>query len=455
MSQVTKNAAEHLALNDGDASWALLERIVNSPRFQRAARLREFLLYVGRRTIREHCDQIHEQEIGAEVFGRPPNYDTSIDNIVRVNATEVRKRVEAYFEAEGADEPIILDIPRGSYKPMFRSRVAEPSVLPAISEPEVYREPIPVPPPEPTAVAAVRQLAHPRILAAAALVILVLSLACVTLWIQNRNLHRSLYFRDSNPALASFWSQILDSRPDTDVVLADTSFALIEDILKKPIPLKDYLDRRYVSQIQSGDQTQQLSQDRRDDLNLILARNYGSVGDFRVAQRIAALDPLAHNIHVNYALEYTAALLKKDNVILIGSRKSNPWVDLFASNLNFTIEYDPDSHVSQVRNRSPRQGEQATYATPPPPDSSSGYSVVSYLPSSDQTGKVLIIAGTGSEATEGAGEFVTSEEQLSNFQKLLHVGKLPYFEVLLKTTHLSATPLNSTVIAYRTYPGDR
>jgi len=112
------------ALKDSDA-WALLERIVNSPRFQRAARLREFLLYVGRRSIREHCDQINEQEIGTEVFGRPPNYDTNIDNIVRVNATEVRKRVEAYFEAEGAREPVILEIPRGSYKPVFRNRAAE------------------------------------------------------------------------------------------------------------------------------------------------------------------------------------------------------------------------------------------------------------------------------------------------------------------------------------------
>jgi hypothetical protein len=452
--QVTESAADNLAPKDGDPSWALLERIVNSPRFQRAARLREFLLYVGRRCIQEHCDQISEQEIGTEVFGRPPNYDTNIDNIVRVNATEVRKRVEAYFEAEGAQEPVILEIPRGSYKPMFRNRAAEPSPAPTMPEPERPQE---APAslldaqPEPAATRRARSKNRSGRIATA-VIILALSSACVALWIQNRNLHRSLYVWESNPVLASFWSQILEAGPKTDVVLADTSFALIEDILKKPIPLKDYLDRRYVSQIQSGDRTQQLSQDRRDDLNLILARNYGSVGDFRVAQRIAALDPLARNIRVNYALEYTAALLKQDNVILIGSRKSNPWVDLFASGLNFTVEYDPDRGVSQVRNGTPRPGEQEAYSAPPPPDSSSGYSVVSYLPNPGQAGKVLIIAGTGSEATEGAGEFITSEEQLANFQKLLHVDKLPYFEVVLKTTHLSATPLNSTIVAYRIYP---
>ncbi len=465
MLQATEGKADDLALKDPDAAWALLERVVNSPRFQRAARLREFLLFVGRRSIREHSDQIAEQEIGTEVFGRPPNYDTNIDNIVRVNATEVRKRVEAYFEAEGAQEQVILEIPRGSYKPVFRRRFAAPEPAVGLTKPEPQPEPQPEPLPDP--VATIAKPEAPQVPAeaiparqlrsgiAATLVILALSCACGALWFQNRQLHRSLYAWKANPTLASFWSQLLDARPDTDVVLADTSFALVEDILKKPIPLKDYLDRRYVSEIQSQAQSQQMSPDRREDLNLILARNYGSVGDFRVAQRLAALDPLGRNIHVNYALEYTAAQLKQDNVILIGSRKSNPWVDIFSSNLNFTIEYDPDRQVSLVRNHAPQAGEQQTYVAPATADSSSGFSVVCYLPNPGQAGKVLIIAGTGSEATEGAGEFITSEEQLATFRRLLHVDKLPYFEVLLKTTHLSATPLNATIVAYRTYPSAR
>ena len=451
---MTEGKADDLALKDADAAWALLERIVNSPRFHRAARLREFLLFVGRRSIRERCDQIAEQEIGTEVFGRPPNYDTNIDNIVRVNATEVRKRVEAYFEAEGAHEPVLLEIPRGSYKPVLRLRFAAPAPAPTAPGFVPHKEPV-ASPILPEATAASSELpASPGLGSwiAAALVILALTSACVTLWIQNRQLHRSLYAWKSNTELASFWSQVLDARPATDVILADTSFALVEDILKKPIPLNDYLDRRYVSEIQSQAQSQQLSPERREDLNLILARNYGSVGDFRVAQRLVALDPLGRNIHVNYALEYTAAQLKQDNVILIGSRKSNPWVDIVSSNLNFTIEYDPDRQVSLVRNRAPEAGEQQTYVAPATADSSSGFSVVCYLPNPGQAGKLLIIAGTGSEATEGAGEFITSGEQLASFRRLLHVEKLPYFEVLLKTTHLSATPLNSTIVAYRTYP---
>ena len=46
----------------------------------------------------------------------------------------------------------------------------------------------------------------------------------------------------------------------------------------------------------------------------------------------------------------------------------------------------------------------------------------------------------------------TALQQLANFQRLLHVGKLPYFEVLLRTTHLNGTPMDAKIVAYRTYP---
>jgi hypothetical protein len=64
----------------------------------------------------------------------------------------------------------------------------------------------------------------------------------------------------------------------------------------------------------------------------------------------------------------------------------------------------------------------------------------------------LILAGTGSEATEAGGEFITSEDQLARFQSLLHMTALPYFEVLLRTSHLNGTPMDATIVAYRTYP---
>ena len=103
----------------------LVERIAASEQFRRSARLRDFLLYVGRQSLIDGCPEIHEQEIGTNVFGRSPSYIRSQDNIVRVNATELRKRIDLYFSTEGAHERLILEIPRGGYKPVFHWRLTQ------------------------------------------------------------------------------------------------------------------------------------------------------------------------------------------------------------------------------------------------------------------------------------------------------------------------------------------
>ena len=69
--------------------------------------------------------EIHEQEVGHKVFGRPRDYDTGSDNIVRVHASMLRKRLEQYFAEDGAAEPVIVEIPRGNYAPVFHERAVE------------------------------------------------------------------------------------------------------------------------------------------------------------------------------------------------------------------------------------------------------------------------------------------------------------------------------------------
>ena len=110
----TSNTATEEALDQPsiDERLALINRIAGSVHFKRSTRLRGFLLYVGHESLKGGRPEIHEQEIGAKVFGRDSSYDRSQDNIVRVNATELRKRIELYFATEGLDEPLILDIPR-------------------------------------------------------------------------------------------------------------------------------------------------------------------------------------------------------------------------------------------------------------------------------------------------------------------------------------------------------
>ena len=103
-------------------SRELLERIAASNPFQKSKRLRELLLFLGERSLRDPYCTLREQEIGVEVFGRPPDYDTSHDTLVRVHVSQLRKKLQDYFLAEGRKEPLVIEIPKGSYVPVFRPR---------------------------------------------------------------------------------------------------------------------------------------------------------------------------------------------------------------------------------------------------------------------------------------------------------------------------------------------
>ena len=105
-----------------DPRRALLSRVAASASFAKAPRLRKLLLYLGESALTTPQLALTEQQVGVAVFDRPPGYDTSADTIVRVQASEIRKRLKYYFAGEGFDQPIIMDLPRGSYVPVFYYR---------------------------------------------------------------------------------------------------------------------------------------------------------------------------------------------------------------------------------------------------------------------------------------------------------------------------------------------
>ena len=424
---------------------ALVERIAASEQFRRSARLRDFLLYVGGQSLIEGCPEINEQEIGTRVFGRSPSYIRSQDNIVRVNATELRKRIELYFASEGAHEPLVLEIPRGGYRPVYHRRAprAPDSPVPSNDGDKTATSPVP----DHSPVKSVSRKAQWLW----AVPTLVLAIVCVALFLQNRATQKQIYTWEGKPAVAAFWVDFLRSHSQTDIVLADASLTLIEDIVQHPVGLSGYLNSGYMRQIETLD----LSPDRRRDLEQIFNRNLVSFGDFRAAQQILALAPVSSSLRLELSRYYMADSLKHDNVILIGGKKANPWVSLFDEQMNFSLNYDAEHPQGFVTNRRPQAGEQDIYAVPVNPNTLVGYSVIAYLPNPSRTGNAILLAGTDSDATNAAAEFLTSEAKLEKFQNALHLRKFPYFEVLLKTSRLSGTSLGAEMIAYRIYPALR
>src|SRR5579871_5997707 len=98
----------------------VLYRVASSPQFQKSKRLRELLLYLGDRGLTDPGRILREQQIGVDVLGRPRDYDTSHDTLVRVLVSQLRKKLHEHFTGDGRNEALIIEIPKGSYVPVFR-----------------------------------------------------------------------------------------------------------------------------------------------------------------------------------------------------------------------------------------------------------------------------------------------------------------------------------------------
>src|SRR5258708_7254258 len=151
-----------------------LREVLESPAFRGSRRCQQFLQHIVEKAISSHYDELKERILGVELFGRSSVYDTGEDAIVRVTASDVRKRLHQFYADTSSS--IRIEIPSGSYGPEFR-RVVDSPLLPAspsVSSPAV----------EPKGTAAeihqprLRRLIRYIIYAAAALALLL----CVWLW---------------------------------------------------------------------------------------------------------------------------------------------------------------------------------------------------------------------------------------------------------------------------------
>lgn len=117
-----------------DAIRAALDKILASPGFVNADRLSRFLRYTVEETLNGQTDKLKETLLGIEVFGRKPTYDPRVDAVVRTEAVKLRARMRDYYEADGREDGVIIDLPKGGYVPVFRHR-EKLSRTPAAQEP--------------------------------------------------------------------------------------------------------------------------------------------------------------------------------------------------------------------------------------------------------------------------------------------------------------------------------
>jgi hypothetical protein len=419
----------------------LVARVAESLAFQKSPRLRAFLLYVADCTLENRPEDAREQQIAQHVFHRKPGYNPGQDNIVRVEARSLRKRLEAYFEAEGKDEPVVVTMPKGSYALTFEPRCTETAeqaevVLPAAA-PEFPAPPVPV------------QTAH-RSWRAHIWPVLVGILACLVVvqWFAGG---AKAPQPATSPRTLPF-SALMREPLETYVVTSDSSLVLIQELIRRQLSLDEYISRRYPES--GGPDATGL-----DLLRLLRSRQYTNAAEVNLAGKILQLnaDP-SHRVSLRYSRDMEVSDFKNRNIILLGSPIGNPWTQLLGASLNFQFEMD-ERQRGKIRNRFPRQGEQTVYSmTTPAGETGRSYGVIAFVPNVTGTGSALLIAGTSGEGTQAAGEFICDEARTVKTLKAVGIdptGPPRYFEILIQVDAVAGNPSRSTVLAERLVPDSR
>ena len=96
-----------------------LGRILAADLFEHAGRAKEFLLFVVEETLAGRGDRLKGYTIATGVFGRPADFDPHSDPLVRVEAGRLRRRLGEYYVGEGRENPMRIELPRGTYSPEF------------------------------------------------------------------------------------------------------------------------------------------------------------------------------------------------------------------------------------------------------------------------------------------------------------------------------------------------
>jgi Tol biopolymer transport system component len=138
-----------------------LERILASDVFTRSERLSSFLRFVVEQTLSGRTSGLKEQVLGAELYGKGPEFDGAADPIVRVDARRLRDKLREYY-AEFPRDPVLISLPKGSYIPVFEdNESALPSVGPLQAVPPIQ---------------SVRRWQRPALVGAGLLVLIILAL---------------------------------------------------------------------------------------------------------------------------------------------------------------------------------------------------------------------------------------------------------------------------------------
>jgi TolB-like protein len=112
-----------------DEAVVALNRVLGGEVFEAAGRAREFLTFIVQETLAGRGDRLKGYSIAVRVFERPADFDAQTDPLVRVEAGRLRRRLAEYYQSQGREDVVRIELPRGGYTPVFVRHLPDPAAL--------------------------------------------------------------------------------------------------------------------------------------------------------------------------------------------------------------------------------------------------------------------------------------------------------------------------------------
>lgn len=369
-----------------------VDELLGSETFSRSEQLRSFLSWVCERTLSGHGKEINEYSLAVDALGKPADFSPGEDSSVRRTAYELRQKLQKYYEGEGREAVVRVELPKGSYTPRFVEVAATPKA-PASQAPPVPAGPAP------------RKFAPLWILGAAVVV-----LAAVA------TVFAAKAFRVASPALdpvvREAWRPFVS--PGSEVLVSvGTSLHLIvrpymtvvaEGLSKYPAPPALYSMFRTHRPLPPG-----------VELSMHPVDNSVQMGHAQALAITATTLALAGAPYQILPERSTgAAALRGRNVILIADPQNSNMAAQRLEQTPLTLEFDERAQDVVVRERA---GSRTTWAGKRGLDKryTEVYGLVTVLPGEGEAAgphRTVIFSGITSVGTHGAAEFFSRPDSL-------------------------------------------
>src|SRR5580704_9272435 len=104
-----------------------IDNIIKSHSLRGSESLCRLLQYLAKQSLYQPQAPLKEYQIATEVYRRPADFDPHTDSTIRVQAGRLRLKLAEYYATEGAADPIVVKIPKGSYHLTFEARPVDSS----------------------------------------------------------------------------------------------------------------------------------------------------------------------------------------------------------------------------------------------------------------------------------------------------------------------------------------